>query len=121
MLQLIPTDTLDAQDCEQMQVSRKRFRLAKLLRSTEQILNSAQQNDWSSVEKLEHERQMELAICFAETDNDDAPEIIEALAALVHMNKEITRLVEDAKQALSEQQQTRVMHQQAVRSYEWDG
>ncbi|MBT8147032.1 MAG: flagellar protein FliT [Gammaproteobacteria bacterium] len=120
MLQLVSTGSLDNQDCEQMQVSRKRFRLAKLLRSTEEILNRAQQGDWETVEKLEHLRQMELAICFAETDHDDSPEIIEALAALVHMNKEITRLVEEARNRLVDQQQAKEVRQQAARSYEWE-
>jgi len=103
-----------------MQVSRKRFRLARLLRSTEEILNYAQQGDWESVEKLEYLRQMELAICFSETDHDDSPEIIQALAALVHMNKEITLLVEEAKSKLVDQQQAKEIRQQAARNYEWD-
>ena len=118
MLQLVPNGTLDRHGREQMQVSRKRFRLAKLLRSTEKILNLAQQGDWESVEKLEYLRQMELAICFSETDHDDSPEVIEALAALVHMNKEITRLVEKAKQILMDQQQTKEIRQQAAQDYE---
>ena len=119
-MQLVPTESLDEQGLEQMQVSRKRFRLARLLRSTEEILSSAQQGDWESVEKQEYLRQMELAICFSETDHDDSPEIIEALAALVHMNKEITRLVEEAKKQLVDQQQAKEISQQAARNYQWD-
>ena len=57
---------------------------------------------------------MELAICFSETDHDDSPEIIEALAALIHMNKEITRLVDEAKQSLVDQQRDTELRQQAV-------
>ena len=119
-MQLVPTDSLDTQGREQLQTSRKRFRLAKLLRSTEEILNCAQAGNWESVEKLEYLRQMELAICFSETDHDDSPEIIEALAALVQMNKEITRIVEEARQALSDRQQENEFRQQAAKSYQWD-
>lgn len=120
MLQLVPTDSLDEQGLEQLQTSRKRFRLARLLRSTEEILSCAQQCDWESVEKLEHLRQMELAICFSETDHDDSPEIVEALAALVHMNKEITRLVGEARKQLVDEQHANEIRQRAARNYQWD-
>jgi len=118
MLQLVPTAQMDEATRRQMRVSRKRFRLARLLHSTEEILSLAQQGDWDAVEKLEKLRQLELAACFSEADNDDSKEVIEALAALVHMNREITRLVGQAKQDLVKRQHADERRQQIARSYQ---
>ena len=118
MLSVVSSGSLDENTRRQLQVSRRRFRLARLLRSTEEILSHAQAGDWEEVEKQEYLRQMELAACFSETDHDDSQEVIEALAALVHMNKEITRLVAEARQRLIVQQQAAEVRHEAVKRYE---
>ena len=118
MLRVVSSGIADEQTCKQMQLSRQRFRLARLLRSTEKILAHARQSDWAAVELLESQRQLELAACFSDTDRDDSPEVVEALAALVHMNRQITGLVEEAKRLLTSEQQAAEQRQQAVQSYE---
>ncbi|MCB1671530.1 MAG: flagellar protein FliT [Gammaproteobacteria bacterium] len=120
MLRVVTSGILDEKTRNEMHVSRKRFRLARLLRSTEKILTYAQQGDWAVVEELENQRQLELAACFSESDADDSPEVIEALAALVTMNREITRLVEAAKVSLLENQRDDERRQQAIRCYDWN-
>ncbi len=118
MLRVVSSGSMDETTRKQLQVSRKRFRLARLLRSTEEILSFAQQSDWASVELLENQRQLELAACFSETDQDDSAEVVEALAALVHMNQEITRLVMEAKQNLIDQQQVAQARHLAIKNYD---
>lgn len=85
--------------------NRQRFQLARLLRSTEEILHSAQLGDWQSVETLEKQRQSELAACFAGDSEEDSPLVAEALATLLYMNNQITALVKKAKTELVDEQQ----------------
>ena len=118
MLELVPQSRPDQADLQQSRESQRRFRLAKLLQDTDEILRHAQQGEWEIVEKMERIRQVELALCFEESDHSDSPVIIEALAALLQMNRQITSLVIDAREKLMSEQQVREKQKAVAREYE---
>lgn len=105
MLKVIPVTTPEAADMQEDRQNRRRFELARLLRSTEEIMHCAQVGDWESVETLEKQRQLELAACFAGEGEESSPLVAEALATLLHMNNQIADLVRKAKNDLVEEQQ----------------
>lgn len=105
MLKVVPASLPDAAELQENRQNQHRFRLARLLRSTEEILHCAQLGDWESVETLERKRQLELAACFAGEGEESSPLVAEALATMLHMNHQITDLVKQAKTALVEEQQ----------------
>ena len=100
MLQLVSKVTPDVNGQKEVQLSQKRFQLAKLLRCTEAMLVSAQNGDWKSVEELENSRKVELMACFSDCSHEDPPLFAEALAALIYLNEQITTLVRQAKDEL---------------------
>lgn len=104
MLSLVKTNQPTSEGRREAETNKQRFRLATLLRSTEEILHFAQLGDWESVEKLEKQRQEELLACFAHSADKESPLIAEALATLLFMNNQITDLVKKAKADLVEQQ-----------------
>jgi len=105
VLKMVPTAMPDSAEMREDQHNRRRFQLARLLRSTEEILHCAQVGDWESVETLEKERQIELASCFTGEGEEPSPLVAEALATLLHMNNQIADLVKTAKNELVEEQQ----------------
>jgi hypothetical protein len=118
MLRAVASKPLNDADRQQIEAGQVRFRLARLLRRTEEILKLAQEQSWETVEQLERERQAELVACFNAADLDDSPEIVEALAALLHMNRQITQQVEDAREKLVAEQRARESHKSLAREYE---
>lgn len=118
MLKVVTDKPVLAEDVDQMQEKERRFQLAKILQSTEDILNHAQAGDWDTVECLEQERQVQLSACFAQSHHGNTAMEIETLAALLQMNKEITQLVENAKQDLVNEQVTIENRQLVAREYE---
>lgn len=118
MLSLVRSMTADADEQREDARSKQRFQLARLLRSTEEILHCAQIADWESVEILERQRQAELTACFAGDDEDSSPLIAEALATLLHMNNQITDLVKKAKADLVAEQQKIENQKSAANHYQ---
>ena len=119
MLDLVQSDNPNPEQLQEDLNNRQRFQLAHLLRSTEEILHCAQLGDWQSVEMLEKQRQSELAACFAGGSEEDSPLVAEALAALLHMNNQITGLVKKAKAELVSEQQ-RMQSQKSVADHYQD-
>lgn len=105
MLQLVNSRVADAAALAEDEQNKQRFRLARLLRSTEEILHCAQLGDWASVESMEKQRQAELVACFSGDNSEPSPLIAEALATLLLMNNQIAELVKKAKSDLVSQQQ----------------
>jgi hypothetical protein len=95
-----------------------RLQLAALLRATEEMLICAQQGDWESVEELEHARKQDLVVSFENNAHENSAVIVEALATLVYLNKQIFTLVKQAKQELVNSQQGLQQGKSAVQSYE---
>lgn len=104
MLNLVPITSPDSAELKEDRHNRHRFLLARLLRSTEEILHCAQLGDWESVESLEKQRQQELAACFTGEGEEPSPLVAEALATLLHMNNQIADLVRKAKNELVAEQ-----------------
>lgn len=78
-----------------------RFRLARLLRYSEEMLVCAQLGDWETVEAMERERRPELEDCFARAlDSSDSAVIMEAVATLMHLNEQLVKLVRQAREAV---------------------
>lgn len=98
--------------------NRQRFRLARLLRSTEEILYCAQLGDWESVETMEKQRQEELIACFSVGNTEPSPLIAEALATLLYMNNQIADLVKKAKADLVREQQQMESQKSIAGKYE---
>jgi len=96
----------------------KRLLLARLLLSTEEVLGCAQNGAWDSVIELERERQQELKECFDGVQESNSPVIVEALATLLHMNGEITKLVQQAKEKLVNEQSNFEARKSVVSNYE---
>ena len=120
MLEAVPKNVANSGEGSKQELERsRRFQLARLLQKTETILCHAQKGEWQAVENLERERQLELANCFQQVDNEASAVIVEALATLLHMNKQITRLVEAAKRELIATQQAKENRQSAAKEYQW--
>ena len=72
--------------------------LAGILLMTQEMLELARDEDWSTVTDLEQERRNLLATCFANTIPDAQSQLFsEALAAMLQMNEEMIGLLEAAK------------------------
>lgn len=118
MLKLVRTNEPNSEQLQEDLNNRQRFQLARLLRSTEEILHCAQLGDWQSVETLEKQRQAELAACFTGGSEEDSPLVAEALAALLHMNNQLTFLVREAKAELVSEQQRMESHKSVADHYQ---
>ncbi len=118
MLQLVSKEPLDAAGERESHLRWKRFQLAKLLRCTEEILVCAQKGEWETVEALENFRKEEIATCFSDhNDMKETPLIAEALATLIHLNKQIAELVKQAKDEVISTQRTLLNGKSAVDNY----
>jgi len=115
---MVPAIKPDAADMQEDRHNRRRFELARLLRSTEEILHCAQVGDWETVETLEKQRQRELAACFTGEGEEASPLVAEALATLLHMNNQIADLVKKAKSDLVEEQQRMESQRSVADKYE---
>lgn len=118
MLKLVSRGTPDISEQKEGQLSQKRFQLARLLRSTEEILVCAQKGDWESVEEMEHSRKTEIAACFSNQSHEEAPLIAEALATLIYLNEQITDLVKQAKADLLKERQSLKSGKLAAQNYQ---
>jgi hypothetical protein len=105
-------------DLLEQEQSHQRFRLASLLRSTEEVLHCAQIGDWESVETMEKQRQAELVACFSGDNAEASPLIAEALATLLYMNNQIADLVKQAKAELVLEQQRMESQKSAANQYQ---
>lgn len=118
MLKLVSKGRPDVAEQEECQLSQKRFQLAKLLRCTEAILVCAQKGDWESVEEMENSRKKEIAACFSNPSHEETPLIAEALATLIFLNEQITKLVKQAKADLLAEQQSFKNGRVAAQNYQ---
>ncbi len=118
MLQLVSKETPDVKRQREVQISQKRFQLAKLLRCTEAMLISAQNGDWKSVEEMDDSRKVELVACFSNCSHEDPPLFAEALATLIHLNEQITILVSQAKNEMLSAQQDLQNGKNAAHKYQ---
>ncbi len=118
MLKMVPAIAPDSADLQEDRHNRHRFQLARLLRSTEEILHCAQLGDWESVEALEKQRQLELAACFTGEGEEPSPLVAEALATLLHMNNQIADLVKTAKLELVAEQKRLESQRSVAGQYE---
>lgn len=117
MLQLVGKSERPEGDSQQERNRIRRFQLANLLRSTEEILNHAQNGNWEFVEELEKARKNDLLACFSENYIDESPRIAEALASLIYMNEEIMALVVHAKNETMVASQSHNHGKNAMKSY----
>lgn len=72
--------------------------LADTLAITQEMLVSAQKDDWNAVADLEIRRRENLQLCFRSEVADSASEAIaEALAVILHLNEELLSLLNLAR------------------------
>ena len=117
LLELVANNAPDVRTLREDALNQKRFMLAQLLRRTEEILLHAQHTDWESVEVLEQARQAEIAVCFADANQEDSPLVAEALATLIHMNDQISQLVRAAKDEVVESQRVKEAQKSVAHHY----
>ena len=71
-----------------------RFRLAHLLRCSEEMLACAESGDWEGVRDMERRRRKDLEECFAVAGRvDETPLICEAVATLMYLNEQMVKVV----------------------------
>ena len=72
--------------------------LAHILVMTEEMLESARNDQWDDVTEMEERRRQALSECFGAPIPEEHSELFtEALAAMLHMNEELISLLENAK------------------------
>lgn len=72
--------------------------LAKTLVMTEEMLESARNDQWDDVTEMEERRRQALSECFGAPIPEEHSQLFtEALAAMLHMNEELIALLENAK------------------------
>ena len=72
--------------------------LANILVMTEEMLESARNDQWDDVTEMEERRRQALSECFGAPIPEEHSELFtEALAAMLHMNEELISLLENAK------------------------
>ena len=72
--------------------------LANILVMTEEMLESARNDQWDDVTKMEERRRQALSECFGAPIPEEHSELFtEALAAMLHMNEELIAILENAK------------------------
>jgi hypothetical protein len=72
--------------------------LANILVMTEEMLESARNDQWDDVTEMEELRRQALSECFGAPIPEEYSELFtEALAAMLHMNEELILLLENAK------------------------
>ncbi|MDJ0877694.1 MAG: hypothetical protein QNI86_03730 [Halieaceae bacterium] len=92
--------------------------LERLVRCTEQMLESAGKGDWDAVELLARERDVGLADCFAGQDDSRGPrETADAIAALLVLNDRLVAQVADARSSAMDQLATLKRQRQGHDSY----
>lgn len=118
MLELVSKKILDSESLLEDELSQKRFQLAQLLRSTEEMLSAAQHGDWDNVEAIDKSRRRDIVTCFSKEEAQGAPLIKEALSTLIFLNKQITVLVSQAKDDLQSKKKLMNVNKSAVGSYQ---
>ena len=77
----------------------RRVQLVRLLQLTEEMIECAQRQDWTSVDQIEQQRRSDLEACFAGTFSvDTTPIMAEAVAALIHLNERLVSIVGTARE-----------------------
>ena len=72
--------------------------LANILVMTEEMLESARNDQWDDVTEMEERRRQALSECFGAPIPEEHSELFsEALAAMLHMNEELIAILENAK------------------------
>jgi hypothetical protein len=72
--------------------------LANILVMTEEMLESARNDQWDDVTEMEERRRQALSECFDAPIPEEHSELFtQALAAMLHMNEELISLLENAK------------------------
>lgn len=93
-------------------------RLAKVLMISKEMLNSARDDDWDEVSRLDAARKTDLQLCFSqETPSNDSPVVAEAIAALLHINEEIMALIKQARDRVSMESRELNRNKSAINSY----
>lgn len=88
---------------EQQQIAGRqlRFRLAKLVKTSEQMLGFAAEKDWARVEELESVRREDLGALGDIGDTHDySPEVAEVYASVLAINARISSLLESERHEL---------------------
>ncbi len=90
--------------------------LADTLAITQEMLASAQQDDWNAVADLEMRRRESLQLCFQSAVAESESEAIaEALAVILHLNEELLNLLNLARdKSLEDARSSSNSHRAAV-------
>ena len=92
--------------------------LANILVMTEEMLESARNDQWDDVTEMEERRRQALSECFGAPIPEEHSELFtEALAAMLHMNEELVALLEDAKAHAAVRHTDDQFAHQAISSY----
>ena len=117
MLKLVHSRPSGVSTNSQELARQQRYALAELLRGTEDMLECAKQGDWSSVEAMERTRKADLVEFFRQNEKENSALLAQVIATLISLNDEITLLVEEAKNATSEEHQNLENGKRAAGSY----
>lgn len=118
MLSLVGENTDSPLLQREIELRKERFQLAKLLRITEEMLLHAQKGDWETVEEMEFSRKSEIDSCFTDCNMEGSPLVAEALATLIFLNKQISKLVVQARKDMLESRRSFLCGKGAVQDYQ---
>ncbi|MEM6301912.1 MAG: flagellar protein FliT [Pseudomonadota bacterium] len=94
-------------------------RLAAILETTRSMLELAEAEQWDEVSKLEQHRREELQQCFADPVPPEHGELVaEALAVLLHLNKEMMGHLARARDLVLEQGAQQARTRSALGQYQ---
>ncbi|MEO0435477.1 MAG: flagellar protein FliT [Pseudomonadota bacterium] len=118
----IPMDLSD-QTPEQKKLLDERMspteRLAGILEMTRSMVELAANHEWEHVQTLEQQRRVELQRCFADPIKQEHSELVaEALAVLLHLNKELMDQLAAARDTVLEQSAQQARTRAALGKYQ---
>ena len=92
--------------------------LAEVLTITKQMLNCAENTEWSEVTRLEERRRDGLTVCFSQASGlPDSVLVAEAVAALLHLNEELMSRLKVARDEVMAQGLEYTRNRKAMGSY----
>ena len=97
MFHLVESTTLNDEAQRAMVLRDKKFKLARLLRNTEEMLQYARQGDWENVGKLDLGRRDDVKSLLIDETEEEMPLISESLNTIMNLNDQIAELVKQAK------------------------
>lgn len=97
MLQLVASTEANEKSRKEILLKEKRFKLARLLRCTEDMLNHAKKGDWDMVGKIDFSRRTDVRELFSQEAKEETSLISESLATIVYLNEQIAILVKQAR------------------------